>query len=102
MKASWTYPRSSIPVEWAWARDFIAWREAITYRETAPHEYVVRKWEAHEQGNGDLDRFVALVRRFGFADFYYEGRHIYWVIDKLSTGRWVGRSRRRRSSTGLA
>ena len=40
--------------EWAWARDFVAkrsWREAVTYRETAPHEYVVRKWEIDEQGN---------------------------------------------------
>jgi hypothetical protein len=34
------------------------WREAVTYRETAPHEYVVRKWEVDEQG----------IRRFGYAD----------------------------------
>lgn len=27
------------------------WREAITYREKTPHEYIVRLWETHEQGN---------------------------------------------------
>ena len=40
--------------DWEWARDFVAqreWREAVTYRETAPHEYVVRSWETEEQGN---------------------------------------------------
>lgn len=37
--------------ELAWARAFIAarsWREAVTYRDTAPHEYVVRKRETDE------------------------------------------------------
>ena len=41
------------PEEWAWARNFVAqrrWREAVTYRDTAPHEYVVREWETDVQG----------------------------------------------------
>lgn len=74
------------PGEWAWARDFIAkheWREAITYRETAPHEYVLRKRKTGEQGNRDFNQFIDLVRRFGYADFYYKVRHIYWVIDEF-------------------
>lgn len=45
---------------------------------TAPHEYVVRKWETDKQGNRAFDRFIALIRRFGYADFYYKVRHIYW------------------------
>ncbi|MBL8199771.1 MAG: hypothetical protein JNK40_02255 [Chromatiales bacterium] len=68
----------------AWAREFIAarrWREAVTYRETAPHEYVVRKWESGAQGQADFDRFVTCIRRFGYAEFYYRVRHIYWAID---------------------
>ncbi len=72
--------------ELAWARDFIAersWREAVTYRQTAPHEYVVRKWETDEHGNRDFDRFITLIRHFGSADFYYKVRHIYWVIDEF-------------------
>jgi hypothetical protein len=72
--------------EWVWARDFIAqrsWREAVTYRETAPHEYVVRKWESDEQGNQDFGSFISLIRRFGYADFYYKVRHLYWVIDEF-------------------
>jgi hypothetical protein len=74
------------PDEWAWARGFIeqrSWHEASTYRTTAPHEYVVRKWETDEQGGLDFDRFITLTRRFGFADFYYKVRHIYWAIDEF-------------------
>ena len=71
--------------EWAWARSLIAgrsWREAVTYRETAPHEYVVRKWEQDDRGNQDFDSFITLIRRFGYADFFYKVRHLYWVIDE--------------------
>ena len=70
--------------DWVWARDFVAqreWREAVTYRKTAPHEYVVRSWETDTQGNQHFDDFVTLIRRFGYADFYYRVRHIYWAID---------------------
>lgn len=73
------------PEEWAWARGFIAqrrWREAVTYRKTAPHEYVVRTWEKSARGNDDFDRFIVLIRRFGNADFYYKVRHLYWAIDE--------------------
>ncbi len=72
-----------IPEEWKWARDFVEqrrWCEAITYRETAPHEYVVRNWETGEHGHQDFDRFVTSIRRFGCADYYYKLRHIYWAI----------------------
>lgn len=68
-----------------WAREFVVrrrWREAVTYRNTAPHEYVVRAWESDEQGNLDFDRFVVSIRRFGYADFFYQARHIYWAIDE--------------------
>ena len=73
-----------IAEERVWARNFVArrkWREAATYRETSPHEYMVRKWETDEQGNRDFDSFVVLIRRFGYADFYYRVRHLYWAID---------------------
>lgn len=72
--------------ELEWAKDFIAnrtWREAVTYRETAPHEYTVRKWENGAQANEDFDRFTLLVRRFGYADYFYKVRHIYWVVDTI-------------------
>lgn len=49
------------PDEWAWARDFIGrrkWREAVTYRKTAPHEYTVREPEGSGQANQDFDRFT--------------------------------------------
>jgi len=68
----------------ALARSFIAarsWREAVTYRHTAPHEYIVRKWQSDEEGQAAFDRFITCIRRFGYADFYYRTRHIYWAID---------------------
>ena len=72
--------------DWAWARDFIRrhrWQEAVTYRETAPHEYTVRKWLPDEGGSDDFDQFVTLIRRFGYADFYYQVRHLYWAVDEF-------------------
>jgi hypothetical protein len=72
--------------ELAWAHEFIKgrrWREAVTYRVTAPHEYTVRDWQRSARASTDFDRFVALVRRCGYADFYYQVRHIYWPVDEL-------------------
>jgi len=74
------------PEEWTWARDFISrrkWREAVTYRKTAPHEYTVRDWEVGGQANQDFDQFTTSIRRFGYADFFYRVRHIYWAIDEF-------------------
>ena len=74
------------PDEWAWAREFIArrkWREAVTYRETAPHEYIVRAWEDGGQANQDFEQFILFIRRFGSADYYYKIRHLYWAIDEF-------------------
>ena len=72
--------------DWAWAQDFIRrrrWQEAVTYRETAPHEYTVRTWVPDERGSADFDQFVILIRRFGDADFYYQIRHLYWTVDEF-------------------
>ena len=71
------------PDDLAWAHDFIArrrWREAVTYRERAPHEYTVRNWQPGEQATAGFERFVELIRRCGYADFYYRSRHIYWAV----------------------
>ena len=57
------------------------WREAVTYRETAPHEYTVRGWENGTQANETFNRFTLSIRRFGYADYFYRLRHIYWVVD---------------------
>jgi hypothetical protein len=74
------------PEEWARARDFIErrkWREAVTYRKTAPHEYTVREWEVGGQADQSFDQFTTFIRRFGYADFFYRVRHLYWVIDEF-------------------
>jgi len=69
----------------AWAREFIGqrrWQEAVSYRDTAPHEYTVREWLQGEAADADFDRFVTLIRRCGDADFYYRIRHIYWAVEE--------------------
>jgi hypothetical protein len=74
------------PDQYAWARNFISrrrWREAVTYRHTAPHEYTVRKWEVGALASQDFEQFANYIRRFGYADYYFKIRHIYWVIDEF-------------------
>jgi hypothetical protein len=74
------------PADRAWAREFIAgrrWQEASTYRATAPHEYTIRTWMAGDNASRDFDGFVIFIRRFGYADFYYRIRHIYWALDEF-------------------
>jgi hypothetical protein len=72
--------------EWTWARAFIAqrrWQEAVTYRKTAPHEYTIRDWQPDAGAVADFDAFAALIRRCGYADFFYKVRHIYWAVDEF-------------------
>lgn len=71
--------------DWVWARWFIvkrSWREAKTYRETAPHEYFVRDWDKTWAGQQAFEQFVTMIRRFGCAGFYYRVRHLYWTVDE--------------------
>ncbi|MEZ5288040.1 MAG: hypothetical protein R2712_25245 [Vicinamibacterales bacterium] len=70
----------------AFAQQLIATRrgqEAVTYRRTAPHEYTVRKWRPEAADQADFDAFVLLIRRCGYADFYYRIRHIYWTVGEF-------------------
>jgi hypothetical protein len=72
--------------ELSWAQDFIArrrWQNAVTYRTTAPHDYTVRAWMPEPTATADFERFVTLIRRCGYADFYYKVRHIYWVVGEF-------------------
>ena len=55
----------------------------MTYRKTAPHEYTVREWQPEESAQHQYDRFVEMIRRFGYADFYYRTRLIYWAVDEF-------------------
>ena len=61
------------------------WREAVTYRDTWPHEYVVVKKDGQqallaafceriEQGEGVEGRFFALRKKYLFL-----GDHKYWT-----------------------
>ena len=59
------------------ARTFIdnaPWREAVTYRDTWPHEYVVR-----DQVDDDMfEAVVKYVREHGVEEPFYHKRHIHW------------------------
>jgi hypothetical protein len=69
----------------SWARSFIMgrrWREAVSYRASASHEYTVPDWRPDETDVRDFDEFVGFIRRFGYADYYYRIRHLYWAVDE--------------------
>jgi hypothetical protein len=75
-----------LPEDLAFAHRFIAtrrWQEAVTYRHVAPHEYTVRKWRPEAADQADFDAFVLLIRRCGYADFFYRIRHIYWAVGEF-------------------
>jgi hypothetical protein len=72
--------------EWTWAREFIRhrrWQEAVTYRKTAPHEYTIREWQPDLGAVAEFAAFAILIRRCGYADFFYKVRHIYWAVDEF-------------------
>jgi hypothetical protein len=64
------------------------WIWAKTYATTAPHWYTLRKEPAPDEGEGDLDRFVVLLREHGYDRLYYGktfrsiviGEHYYWTM----------------------
>ena len=54
--------------------DNAPWREAVTYRDTWPHEYVVR-----DQVDDDMfEAVVKYVREHGVEEPFYHKRHIHW------------------------
>ena len=74
------------------------WREAITYRETWPHEYVLLQKDAQRElleavcerlnnGEGVPGRFFAMRNRYLFI-----GEHKYWLMTPRI--RWTGTTRR--------
>jgi hypothetical protein len=72
--------------EWTSAREFIRrrrWKEAVTYRKTAPHEYTIRDWQPDAGAVAEFEAFAEMIRRFGYADFFYKVRHIYWAVDEF-------------------
>ena len=66
------------------------WREAVTYRDTWPHEYVVIKKDGQEEllaafcerisrGEGVECEFFGQRR-----DYLFLGRHKYWIMSECS------------------
>lgn len=40
------------------------------------------KGESDAQGQAAFDRFITCILRFGYADFCYRIRHVYWALDE--------------------
>ena len=75
------------PDEWAWAREFIArrrWQEAVTYRETAPHEYTIRELDrARRAGEPGLRPVRDLHPPVRLRRLLLPLRHLYWAVDEF-------------------
>jgi len=64
----------------AWAERFIAdrrWQEAVTYRETAPHEYTIRGWLPDSVAQEGFFRFVRVIRHHGYPAMFWKSRNMY-------------------------
>ena len=88
------------------------WREAVTYRDTWPHEYVVVKQDGQQallaafcarvaRGEGVEGRFFGQTRNYLFL-----GAHKYWTMTECANikleGGTAGRSSSRGSQGSLA
>jgi hypothetical protein len=70
---------------WALARDVSRggmWQDDHLPRNRPAGIYLPELAERRE-GLIEFDTFVTLVRRCGYADLSYRGRHVYWVVDEF-------------------
>lgn len=64
----------------------VYWKEAVTYRETAPHEYTIRHWRKDLEA--EFVEFVKYIRLVGNKErfysrvhsYFYLGDHKYWTM----------------------
>lgn len=55
------------------------WKEAKSYKDTAPHQYIVKEWPEVEE---DLfEEFVHHIREEGYPDNFYSKTYIYYRVD---------------------
>ncbi|MCC7570714.1 hypothetical protein KO465_05180 [Candidatus Micrarchaeota archaeon] len=55
------------------------WNEAVTYRETAPHEYLVKD-KLSEEDKKTFERFVVFIRENGYEQKFYSQTYIYYNV----------------------
>ena len=64
------------------AEEFTArlkWRSAVTYAETAPHEYLVKAWLSGEDKR-DYERLVAAMKAYSVTGFFYGHENRYYIL----------------------
>lgn len=81
---------SALPFDLSEARKFAEdhkWKFAVTYAETAPHEYLVKKWLS-EEDKILFEKFVANIKRDSVTGYFYGhknsyltlGDYYYWIM----------------------
>jgi len=57
----------------------VRWKFAKSYTKTAPHAYTVKEWEPELEK--DFERFVTIIRTYGYAQRYWSKIHWYFDVD---------------------
>jgi hypothetical protein len=61
--------------------DTVRWKFAKSYGKTAPHEYTVKEWEPEMEN--EFERFVTIIRTYGYPEKYWSKIHWYFEVDGL-------------------
>lgn len=64
-----------------WAKEYVSsvsWREAKTYRNTTPHEYIVVKWG--DSGRADFKKMFLLIEKYGEFENFFNKRYRYLFL----------------------
>jgi hypothetical protein len=59
----------------------VRWKFAKSYSKTAPHAYTVKEWNPELEK--DFERFVTIIRTYGYAERYWAKIHWYFDVDGL-------------------
>lgn len=66
----------------AWANEYVKhqqWREAVTYRKTTPHEYIVVR--RSDVGRDDFKRMFELIEKYGQVERFFGKPYTYLFLD---------------------
>jgi hypothetical protein len=59
----------------------VQWKFAKTYAKSAPHSYTIREWEPDLEN--EFERFVLIIRTYGYAERYWSKIHWYFKVEDL-------------------
>lgn len=68
--------------DYAWANAYVKrqpWREAKTYRDTTPHEYIVVR--PNDAGREEFRRMFELIEKYGRIEKFFGKPYLYLFLD---------------------